>query len=39
MPKIYLLTYEQEMAFTYLVVENRCGKAFFCLYFDSSYIP
>lgn len=38
MPKIYLLTYEQAVAFTYLVVEMDVEKAFFGLYFDSSYI-
>lgn len=26
MPGIYLLTCEQAVGFTYLVVENRCGK-------------
>ena len=33
MPKIYLMTYKQAVAFTYLVVENRCGKGIFLLLF------
>lgn len=38
MPKIYLLTYEQAVAFTYFVVEVDVEKAFLGLYFDSSYL-